>query len=220
MSGTGRRTRFAALLRPKASANSPLGFVVAGACAAAVLGLFVVEMVTQRDRVLTAIALPLVAAAWSLAGWRLLSVAILGLSVELAAGWAEKSHPEATMVETLTLMTLTAGIHLLSRAQSLRGRRRPRKSSILAGHAPAGTWDDLRLLTKRENAVVRLAAQGHSNREVGKRLFIGERTVETHLAHAYSKLGIRSKVELVRRLSEMEERTAEIQTIAHNRPKA
>ncbi len=76
------------------------------------------------------------------------------------------------------------------------------------------------MLTKRENAVVRLAAQGHSNREVGKRLFIGERTVETHLAHAYSKLGIRSKVELVRRLSEMEERTAEIQTIAHNRPKA
>jgi ATP/maltotriose-dependent transcriptional regulator MalT len=145
---------------------------VAGVCAAGVLGLFVLEMVTQRDRVLTAIALPLVAAAWSLAGWRLLSVAILALSVELAAGWAEKIHPEATLVETLSLMTLTAGIHLLSRAQSLRARRRPRKSSILGDQAPAGTWDDLRLLTTRESAVVTLAAQGHTNREIGKRLFI------------------------------------------------
>jgi DNA-binding CsgD family transcriptional regulator len=201
-------------------ANSRQGFVVAGVCAAGVLGLFVLEMVTQRDRVLTAIALPLVAAAWSLAGWRLLSVAILALSVELAAGWAEKIHPEATLVETLSLMTLTAGIHLLSRAQSLRARRRPRKSSILGDQAPAGTWDDLRLLTTRESAVVTLAAQGHTNREIGKRLFIGERTVETHLSNAYSKLGLRSKVELVRRFSEMQERAAEIQTIDHNRPKS
>jgi DNA-binding NarL/FixJ family response regulator len=44
--------------------------------------------------------------------------------------------------------------------------------------------------------------------------------VETHLANAYRKLGIRSKDELVRRVSETEERTAEIQTIDDNRPKS
>ncbi len=219
MWATGGRPRFAALLRPKAFADQPEGFVVAGVCAAALLGLFVLEIVTQRYRVLTATALPLVAAAWSLSGWRLLSVAILGLSVELAADWAERIHPVATMVETLTLMTLTAGIHLLARAQNLRARRRPRKPPILAVKAPTGTLGDLRLLTKRENAVLTLAAQGHTNREIGRRLFIGERTVETHLAHAYSKLGIRSKVELSRRVSEMEERADETQTIAHNRSK-
>jgi DNA-binding CsgD family transcriptional regulator len=53
-------------------------------------------------------------------------------------------------------------------------------------------------LTRREREVVVLAAQGFTAREVGAHLFIGDRTVETHLANAYGKLGVRSKVELVR----------------------
>jgi len=53
-------------------------------------------------------------------------------------------------------------------------------------------------LTQREREVARLAAEGCSARQIGRRLFIGERTVETHLANAYAKLGVSSKVELVR----------------------
>jgi DNA-binding CsgD family transcriptional regulator len=98
--------------------------------------------------------------------------------------------------------------------------RRRRPKPFLGDQPPSGSWVDLRLLTKRESAVVALAAKGHTNREIGKRLFIGERTVETHLANAYRKLGIRSKDELVRRVSETEERTAEIQTIDDNRTKS
>lgn len=56
-------------------------------------------------------------------------------------------------------------------------------------------------ITQREREVVSLAARGMHAREIGTRLFIGERTVETHLAHAYSKLGVRSRVELLMRLS-------------------
>jgi DNA-binding CsgD family transcriptional regulator len=52
-------------------------------------------------------------------------------------------------------------------------------------------------LTAREREVARLAAEGCSAREIGERLFIGSRTVETHLANAYAKLGVSSKVELV-----------------------
>lgn len=53
-------------------------------------------------------------------------------------------------------------------------------------------------LTRREREVVLLAARGLTAREIGVVLFIGDRTVETHLANAYGKLGVRSKVELVR----------------------
>lgn len=53
-------------------------------------------------------------------------------------------------------------------------------------------------LTPRERDVVVLAVQGCTAREIGRRLFIGERTVETHLGNAYGKLGVRSKMELVR----------------------
>lgn len=58
-------------------------------------------------------------------------------------------------------------------------------------------------LTAREREVVELAAGGLSAREIGAELFIGERTVEGHLARAYARLGVRSKVELARRAAEL-----------------
>jgi len=53
-------------------------------------------------------------------------------------------------------------------------------------------------LTRREREVTSLAISGLTAREIGARLFIGERTVETHLANVYAKLGIGSRVELRR----------------------
>ncbi len=53
-------------------------------------------------------------------------------------------------------------------------------------------------LTASERRVAALVAQGHTNREVAAALFLGERTVETHLSHVYAKLGVRSRVELAR----------------------
>ena len=52
-------------------------------------------------------------------------------------------------------------------------------------------------LTPREREVVRLAQQGMTAKEIGKALFIGARTVETHLSNAYAKLGINSKMRLM-----------------------
>ena len=58
-------------------------------------------------------------------------------------------------------------------------------------------------LTRREREVATLACEGLTAREIAERLYIGERTVEGHLAGVYAKLGIRSKVELVRRRSDL-----------------
>jgi class 3 adenylate cyclase/DNA-binding CsgD family transcriptional regulator len=58
-------------------------------------------------------------------------------------------------------------------------------------------------LTAREREVATLASQGLTAREIADRLYIGERTVEAHLASVYAKLGIRSKVDLVRRAADL-----------------
>jgi DNA-binding CsgD family transcriptional regulator/tetratricopeptide (TPR) repeat protein len=57
-------------------------------------------------------------------------------------------------------------------------------------------------LSRRERQIARLAVKGRTAREIAEQLFISERTVESHLASAYGKLGVRSKLDLVRRASE------------------
>lgn len=52
-------------------------------------------------------------------------------------------------------------------------------------------------LTRREREVAELAARGHTAAQIGERLFIGTRTVESHLANIYPKLGVTSKQDLV-----------------------
>ncbi|WP_216638155.1 response regulator transcription factor [Mycobacterium sp. 1423905.2] len=45
--------------------------------------------------------------------------------------------------------------------------------------------------------VVGLAREGLGNKEIGARLFVSPRTVQTHLTHVYAKLGITSRVQLI-----------------------
>ncbi|WP_214324506.1 helix-turn-helix transcriptional regulator [Nonomuraea sediminis] len=63
--------------------------------------------------------------------------------------------------------------------------------------APAGV-DQVARLTAQELQVVRLAAAGLSNRDIGARLFISPRTVGYHLSNAYPKLGVSSRAALAR----------------------
>ena len=51
-------------------------------------------------------------------------------------------------------------------------------------------------LTTTERKVVRLVAEGLSNREAGDRLFISPRTVEAHLGHIFSKLSLTTRTQL------------------------
>jgi DNA-binding NarL/FixJ family response regulator len=70
---------------------------------------------------------------------------------------------------------------LLARLESLLRRRDP---------APQGP-----ALTPREREVLHLLAEGLQNREIARRLVISPKTVSTHIAHIYEKLGVRSRVE-------------------------
>jgi len=53
------------------------------------------------------------------------------------------------------------------------------------------------LLTKREQEIVPLVAQGLTNKEISLRLGVSEHTIKNHLFRIYDKLGISSRVELI-----------------------
>src|SRR5215213_8664864 len=53
-------------------------------------------------------------------------------------------------------------------------------------------------LTPREEEIVKLVAEAHTNREIADVLHLSEKTVENHRSNAMRKLGMRDRVELVR----------------------
>ena len=79
-----------------------------------------------------------------------------------------------------------------ARVELLASGARPRRDELRGRDA----------LTASERRIAMLAAEGRSNREIAQALFVTLRTVETHLTHAYSKLGIKRREQLTGALAE------------------
>jgi DNA-binding CsgD family transcriptional regulator len=99
-----------------------------------------------------------------------------------------------------TLQACGAAWHESRTLDVLRGAGHRGRRAAAAAVGPTG-------LSPREREVARLAAVGKTAREIAESMFIGERTVETHLQNAYAKLGVGSKRELVQRAVELGLRT-------------
>ena len=65
-------------------------------------------------------------------------------------------------------------------------------------HRDAGASPTLHELTPREEEVVKLVAEAHTNDEIAELLHISKKTVERHRANILEKLGMRDRVELTR----------------------
>ena len=76
----------------------------------------------------------------------------------------------------------------------------PACGSAAAAPAPRAR-EGLDALSPREHEIAELVAEGLTNREIGARLFLSEKTIETHLTHVFQKLGLRSRAQVAAEVS-------------------
>jgi DNA-binding NarL/FixJ family response regulator len=72
------------------------------------------------------------------------------------------------------------------------------RSNGSAPHAGGGEVDDKVDLTRREREILGLVAEGHSNRELARMLWVTEQTVKFHLSNIYRKLDVANRTEASR----------------------
>jgi DNA-binding CsgD family transcriptional regulator len=198
------------LIRPYALAGSPHELLFAGLGIMLIGAVFVAEILTPHVVVGAFALLPLLAALWVLSS-RLAA---------LVAGVATLFFGATVTVETANRMTvillgvavfstaLMARLYATGLASALPSRRAMRptiKTWFTLGTLDGmdRSSDGLRSLTRRELEVAGLAAEGYAAAEIGRRLNIGDRTVESHLASVYSKLRISSRLQLIRMASRL-----------------
>ena len=108
-----------------------------------------------------------------------------------AAGYVLKKALATELVDAIRTVH-RGGRHVppeLAAAFEARDPFRPRRT---------GAGRGVRALSGREIDVLRLVALGHTNAEIGRKLHISEKTVETHRAHVLDKLSLRTRADLVR----------------------
>jgi DNA-binding NarL/FixJ family response regulator len=108
-----------------------------------------------------------------------------------ASGFLLKTASPEQLVDAVRV--LAAGEALLSPAVT---RRVIERFGAPSPEAPAPD-EALTQLTDREAEVFRLLADGLSNVEIARRLYVGEATVKTHVSNILLKLGVRDRVQAV-----------------------
>ena len=131
-----------------------------------------------------------------------------GLTGLELADWLRRTHPDIKVLILTTFArpgylrrALEAGVagYLLkdTPAEQLAGavRRMLRGERVIDPDLALTAFDARDPLTERERQVLRLAGEGCSNAEIGKRLHLAEGTVRNYLSEAIGKLGAENRVE-------------------------
>jgi DNA-binding NarL/FixJ family response regulator len=116
--------------------------------------------------------------------------AILSAIEAGASGYLLKAAPEAELL---------AGVRAVAAGEVALA---PGVAALLVKRAAAPA-PIAPVLSARELEVLRLVADGLSNREIGERIFLGEATVKTHLLHAFAKLEVNDRTRAVTRAMEL-----------------
>jgi DNA-binding CsgD family transcriptional regulator len=113
--------------------------------------------------------------------------------------YGEWLRREGRRVEAREQLQISEGLLTVIGAEAF-AERAARELLATGQRARPRTEETLGQLTAREAEIARLARDGHTNNEIGSRLFISGRTVEYHLHKVYRKLGIASRRQLHRAL--------------------
>jgi len=106
-----------------------------------------------------------------------------------AAGYILKRAAEAELI---------SAIHIILRGDLYIDHSLARTLLTDTVKMPAARQETPAPLTQRETEILKLIVQGYTNRQIGEELSISIRTVEGHRANLSEKLGLHSRVELVR----------------------
>jgi DNA-binding CsgD family transcriptional regulator len=150
---------------------------------------FLIEILTPGAVVAAFALLPLAAGMWLLSG-RFAGVVLAATTLLFGA---------AALIDTANRLNLVLiAIPILAGGVLIRLYAAKLPPTPVISAAPPDDRTPIAALTRRELEVARLAASAYTAAEIGQQLHIGERTVESHLASTYLKLGITSRSELIR----------------------
>jgi len=107
-----------------------------------------------------------------------------------AAGFVLKRVPPADLIETVRVVA--TGDSMVYPAETRRLVERFAAPEVGKEQARA-----IARLSDREQEVLRLLAQGQSNREMSEQLFVGMETVKSHVGSVLLKLGVRDRTQAV-----------------------
>jgi two-component system response regulator NreC len=110
------------------------------------------------------------------------------------------------IVKTIADDELIAAIRAVHRGHSYvaASLRDASLSDILTNRTPTGAARDINVLSDREQQVLTMVAYGHTYKEIAEQLELSVKTVETYRTRLGEKLGLRSRVDLVRYALEKE----------------
>jgi DNA-binding NarL/FixJ family response regulator len=146
----------------------------------------------------------------------LLDVEIPGIPAEQTIKRLRRSNPEMAIV-VLTMHSDTVLERQLLRAGAAKFLPKTLTSDALAqiiaetkppscaylGQGLGLRDSDLPILTEREQEVLRMVAQAHTNRDISSHLGIAEGTVKRHTTNIYAKLGATSRIDAVRKATRL-----------------
>jgi DNA-binding NarL/FixJ family response regulator len=111
-------------------------------------------------------------------------------------------------------MHLLVQVHPQPRPPNVEGGLDSAKRKLLERELAAQSTDAhaiLLSLTPRETDVLELLDETDAAAEMAARLFVSTRTVESHLAHAYRKLGVRTRADAINQFARMKNAVARFQ---------